>query len=257
MTTKKKAQSPDPEIVSELRELLQPEKISHESARNGSILLAGLEDKKLYAIFKKVCLDKSGNFYAIIKETFGNEFQEGFDDKSLTDALRRLSLVGESLAVKIRNSKAKKAKKPKIPVVNLDLNPGLKLNAHILAAKKAEKNMDCVQKMAGLASLLSDQLETLYTYPTREAQPFMGVKQVNMVAQTYMNTLAQLHKMQMDVGIVEKTPEKMEVNMRQQGAFQTYIGELSPEHKESMIEFADTFCKFVERKIISDGRKTE
>ena len=114
MTTKKKAQSPDPEIVSELRELLQPEKISHESARNGSILLAGLEDKKLYAIFKKVCLDKSGNFYAIIKETFGNEFQEGFDDKSLTDALRRLSLVGESLAVKIRNSKAKKAKKPKI-----------------------------------------------------------------------------------------------------------------------------------------------
>lgn len=233
------------EEKAELRGLLAPEKIVHEEARAGSRLLLGLGDDKLCAVFVLICLKKKKE---VLRASlpYLPPMTDG-DEKAYTAALRRLSLVGQGLALRIRQRREEERQdareKLDEPLATLSAQPGLKLREHIEKARLADRGMDCVKKMSGLASLLEQQLEDLYTYPTREAQPFMGVKHVNMVAQTYSNTLAQLHKMQMDVGLVEKMPEKMEVNMRQIGAFQTYVGELTQDQKDAMSNFSEAFGK--------------
>ena len=254
--SKQKASKPKKAVMAELRELLCPENIRHDDARAGSALLLGLDDAALHQVFESMCVSKKRQGpLAVIRQFFPSE-ENGPNAVALVAALRRLSIVGTPLATKMQcaakdmpaasGSAGRKVAQDSAPV--LGANPGLLLDLHIKASKSAKKDLDCMTKMAELVTLLGSQLESLYAYPARQAQPFMGVKSVNMVAQTYMNSLEKLHRMQMDVGIVEKLPEKMEVNLRQAGAFQTYVGELSQEHRQSMIEFADAFCRFAADK---------
>lgn len=243
----------NPEDVATLRALLDPAKIVHEDARSGSESLLLLEDENLYAIFEDICVRGNRLVLKVAEKYLPSGALTEETSHIYTAALRRLSIVGESLAARIKRRREAKAAEEKqsmrAELVKLDINPGMQLSEHINKAKKAGKDIDCVQKMAGVVTLLENQLETLYTYPTRQAQPFMGVGQVNMVANTYMSALSQLHRMQVDVGIVEKQPEKMEVNLRNAGAFQTYLGELSQDRKQSMTDFADSFCKLVVEKL--------
>ncbi|MBQ9368108.1 MAG: hypothetical protein IJT83_10025 [Victivallales bacterium] len=233
------------DVIIELRDLLASDKIAHEGARNGSVALAGMSDNGLYQVFCQLLFDRDGP--QTVLQRIHPDCRAGVDDGDLIAAMRRLSVVGGKLAAKIQNAAGQKKVRRK-KAVTKDGKPLLPLDLHLKNAKEAKKDIDCVGRMASLATLLEQQLESLYTYPARQAQPFMGVRTVNMVMGMYKGTLESLHRMQMDVGIVEKVPEQMEINMRQAGAFQSYIGEMNTEHKQAMIDFAESFCKFAVEK---------
>lgn len=245
MAKSKRLQNKVPEaVIIELRSLLDPNKIVHDSARSGAEALLRLSDNVLYRLFCSLVIDNEPPPELI--QQLPPDFMEGVSSNDLIAALRRLSILGIKLAEQVQADTETKPKPRK--ALQTDSKPMLPLDEHIQSAKTAKKDMDCLTKMAALASALEQQFETLYTYPARQAQPFMGVRSVNMVAQTYMAALERLHRMQVDTGIVEKKPEQMEINMRQAGAFQTYVGEMSADHKQAMIDFSDHFCSFLSKK---------
>ena len=241
-----KSSQPSKAIMASLRALLSPEKIAHDGAKNGSAILDRMSDEGLYQVFCRLFVNKDSP--QAVLQKIHPDCMTGASSDDIIAALRRLSMVGRKLAVKIQTNAGTKKPKGKKTLPEGD-KPLLPLDMHLQKAKGAKKNLDCLTKMAGLTTLLEQQLESLYTYPARQAQPFMGVKSVNMVAQTYMNALEKLHRMQVDVGIVEKKPEQMEINMRNAGAFQSYLGDLGQDQKQAMADFADSFCKFAVEKL--------
>lgn len=250
-TAKNKSSNIPQGVLKSLKAILDVSKIQHEEAREGSAIIAEFDDDLQYKIFKDICITRSSPMN--ITQKLSEDGLISVDGvHKVAAALRRLSVVGAPIADKIRAESQRKPRQKKVndlPEASFSLNPGLSgLEAHIEASKAAPKDYDCVAKMAGLASVLEQQFKDLYTYKPREAQPFFEVQKVNMVAQTFMTAVEKLHKMQMDVGIVEKSPEKMEVNLQHAGAFQTYVGELSHDHKQTMVDFAGKFAQFVKEK---------
>jgi hypothetical protein len=226
------------------KSFLEPEKIVHVDARGGAEFLSGLPDGMLADIFYYLMVRKvsPADLVRAISETGLSNVYEGH----LTAILRRLSLVCIPLAKELDESRSKK---PANPVLKLKVAPGsTTLREHLLEAYRADKNIDGVARMAGLTSLLWKQLETLYGHESRNMNPFMMLGQVNSAASLYMSALERLHKMQMDVGIVQKVSEKVEIDLQTVGAFQTYIGELDNGGKEEMIAFASSFRDLVRAK---------
>lgn len=248
LTAKKRKQC-DRAILAEMAALLDADGIVHEAAREGSRHLAVLGDADKLALFHAIREKESTD--SILSGVLPKSLVERVDRQQLVAALRRLGISLLPFLAKYKemaSATTRKRKERRSKALTLGFAPDMTLAEHIRSSDVAPKDMDCLTKMAGLASLLEAQLKSLYMYPTRQAQPFMGVKQVNMVAQSYMGALERLHKMQMDVGLVERAPERMEINMRQAGVFQTYIGDLSSGHKQAMIDFADSFVSFAEEK---------
>lgn len=221
--------------------LLDPEKITSEPARKGSEPLKNLDAELKYAII--VGLGTAGvsteDVEQLIVENCVDYKVYGITKSDVIAALRRLQFVGSAL---IKETAV--AVSPK-PILELSIKPGTTLKDHIRDAGSAPKDFDGLGKMANLAAILEHQFKSMYAHQSREVNPFMMVNQVNMAANTYMSSLEKLHRMQVEVGIVEKRPEALEVNVKNSGAFQTYMGELSGDDRQTMAEFADTFTKFV------------
>lgn len=227
--------------------LLDLEKITSEPARKGSEPLKNLDAELKYAII--VGLGTAGvtteDVEQLIVENCVDYKVYGITQSDVIAALRRLQFVGSAL---IKETAV--AVSPK-PILELSIKPGTTLHEHIREAGAAPKDFDGLGKMANLAAILEHQFKSMYVHELREANdtrganPFMMANQVNMAANTYMASLEKLHRMQVEVGIVEKRPEALEVNVKNSGAFQTYMGELSGDDRQTMAEFSDAFTKFV------------
>ncbi len=228
-------------FVQKFDALLDPTKITSESAKNGSSPLRNLAAEFKYAII--VGLGTAGvsteDVEKLIVENCVDYKVYGITSSDVIAALRRLQFVGSAL---IKETAV--AVSPK-PVMELAIKPGTTLKDHIRDAGAAPKDFDGLGKMANLAAILEHQFKSMYAHQSREANPFMMVNQVNMAANTYMSSLEKLHRMQVEVGIVEKRPEALEVNVKNSGAFQTYMGELSGDDRQTMAEFAEKFTQFV------------
>lgn len=232
--------------VQRIRELLDPAAILHETAKDGSVFLAGLPDEKLISVFCDL-MDKRLQPSALASDLARDDVVK---KEALKAALRRLSLVGIPLAGGLKEQTG--SAPPKKPVIGLRIAPGSTMQEHLEYASNADKAMDGVGKMASLTALLEQQLVSLYAHPTRNANPFMMLAQVNQSASLLMAALEKLHKMQIESGIIRRQPEMLEVDLTAAGAFQTYIGELDNGAKEQMTNFAAAFHRFVKNKK-SDG----
>jgi hypothetical protein len=224
--------------------LLDPEKIVHEDAKAGAEFLGSLPDDTLADIFYALMVRRVApvSLAASIMDTGLSTVYEGH----LTAILRRLSLAAVPV---LRSLDAGTVRKPSNPVLKMKIAPGsTSLHEHLIEAATADKNIDGVARMAGLASLLWRQLETMYAHPAREVNPFMMLAQVNSSAGLCMAALEKLHRMQMDVGIVQRVPGSTDVDLPTIGAFQTYIGELDNDSKEEMLGFTAAFRDFVKSK---------
>jgi hypothetical protein len=230
--------------LSKFKEAFDPARITHEDAKAGAEFLRTLPDDSLAEIFYMLMVSRKAPTdvaRSIVATGFVNVY-EGH----LTAILRRLSLVCATI---MRDLDAGQGKRPANPVLRLKINPGsTSLHDHLVEATRADKNMDAVARMAGLASLLSRQLENLYDSPLRSASPFNMLGQVNSSAGLYMAVLERLHRMQMDVGIVSRVPDKLDLDLQTVGAFQTYIGELDNGGKEQMLKFATSFRDMVKAR---------
>jgi hypothetical protein len=221
--------------------MLDPDNIVHTDAKAGVLFLAGLPDSLLMDVFYRLMVKKDlpGELATLLVDASGVIIPIAH----VSAALRRLSVVGTTIAEEIESAVAALPPRPK---VNLKILPGsTKLREHLLEASKADKNIDGVARMAGLVTLLWRQLEDLYTHVSREQNPFMLLHHVNGAAGLYMASLEKLHRMQMDVGIVSRIPDKYEIDMQTVGAFQTYIGELDNKSVEQMMAFASGFKKIL------------
>lgn len=237
------------DVAHRIRELLDPEAILHEAAKDGAMFLLGLPDDQLSSVFYAL-IDKRKPPSALASELAGD------DDKlkdALTAALRRLSLVGIPLASELR--KQADSVPPEKPVIGLRVAPGVTMQDHLDYASKADKALDGVGKMASLTSLLEQQLVSLYAHPTRNANPFMMLAQVNQSASLLMTALEKLHKMQIEGGIIKRQPDMLEVDLKAAGAFQTYIGELDNGAKDQMNSFATAFHRFVKDRKSNTGNE--
>ena len=239
------------DFVEKFDALIDARRVKHPAAKSGSTVLKAMKSADKFDVFVALMQrTMSADAIAVLVSKRVRKMAEA--KKNLVPALRRLSVVGVKLFEEVAAGSRVPSKKAlqegqdaELEVYDLSFKPGVSLQEHIRAAALAPKDYDCVAKMASLSSVLEMQMKSLYTHPTRSQNPFMMVRDVNMVTQTYMSALEKLHRMQLDVGIVEKSPEKMEVTLAQSEAFQSYIGELSRDNKQAMINFADKFCKFV------------
>jgi hypothetical protein len=222
--------------------MLDPARMTHEAAKVGSVYLAELPDSKLSAAFR-VLMDKRATSAQIAEKLAGEDVELRV---SLTAALRRLGLVGIPLITEMRAPNAPPA--PIKPVIGIFVKPGTSHQDHLNYAAHADRGMDGVAKMAGLAALLEQTLVDMYRYPLRDKNPFAGIGAMNQSSQLYINALTQLHKMQLESGIIKRQPDELNVNLQTAEAFQTYIGELDNGAKEQMNSFAAAFHNFVEAK---------
>ena len=234
--------------VVRLRALLDPESIVHDDAKSGSEFLLTLPDKALATLFQDVTVERipPGD----LAKAFLASNKSAVQESALQAALRRLSMVGIPLA---RELSEDRKDEPERPIVTMKLSPGATLKEHLAKASQADKKMDGVEKMASLAVLLEQQLANLYGHQSREANPFLLIGQVNQSASILMNALEKLHRMQVDVGIIQKQPDKLEVDLLAAGAFQTYLGELDNGAREQMITFSGRFSQFVQEKCVTQN----
>ena len=236
--------------LTRVRLLLNPETIMHQDARAGSEFLLSLDDTDLSNLFVDAAYERvppgdlARAFLASHKHAFVSE-------AALQSALRRLSMVGLPLANSLSESNEEE---PERPVVSMLFSPGATLQEHLAKAGEADRAMDGVAKMASMVSLLEQQLAHLYSHVTRTANPFMAITPVIQVTSLLMNAIDRLHRMQIDAGVINRQPDRLEVDMQVAGAFQTYIGELDNGAREQMVSFAERFGQFVKEKKKNDKR---
>ncbi len=231
-----------------LSSILNTKYIQHEEAKAGSEALNKLDAPVKLRVFLEILDEKkhpSDVAYNVYPYCCNADKKVTPND--LTAALRRLSFTGIPLYNDFKVY-APEEEPPKSPTVGMSYKPGVSLQEHIRNAEGVSKSFDGITKMANLAAILEQQFKTVYTHVSREQNPFLFISNLNAAAGTYMAALEKLHHMQIDVGIVTKAPEKMELDVSSVGAFQTYIGELETGAKEEMVNFANSFKKFVEDK---------
>ncbi|MDR1945985.1 MAG: hypothetical protein LBQ51_02305 [Desulfovibrio sp.] len=240
------------ELLNRLKGLLDPAKTIDEDAKGGVLFLSNLQDSELLDIFYFLMVKKEPPTALAQRLVVSGKFS-GVSEVQLSAAFRRLSIIAIPIAKEIEGLVVGL---PAVltPTIKMKVAPGsTSMREHLLEAARADKNIDGVARMAGLVTLLWRQLEGLYSHISRGQNPFMMLGSVNSSAGLYMAALEKLHRMQMDVGIVQRVPDKLEIDAQTVGAFQTYIGELDNGGVEQMMAFAASFKQLIkERRDIKD-----
>ena len=223
----------DPVLI-RLRSLLDPQIVLDAKAKEGTAFLSSLDDQLLLRVARLVILDKSTQGAVDLLQSAGVDA----DQESLIQALRRLMMLGRSLSSELVGDATPTVRQDAPPEMLL-FCPGTPFEDVMAECSKAAKDHDVVKDLSVLVAVQKRRLTGMLKETSGLPTSFMQADKINASIDSLRRSLECLLKAQLETGLIEKSPEKLDVRL--QGALQTYLGGMDTEVRGQLVKFGESF----------------